>query len=212
MSIGDKFPTERELVERFGVAHMTVRQAIDGLVREGLLVRRRGSGTFVVHTRSVVRSMNGLKSFTEDVGSGTAGARVITLRECAPTKEVAERLQLASRGRVVELTRVRTIDSEAVSINQVWVPVRLFPDLINQDMNDRSLYEYFASTGLIPDRAEQRMFATAAQKWQADLLHVAVGSPLLGGERLTRDAGNMAIEYALSLSRPDLSVWVELRR
>lgn len=209
---GDRIPTERELVERFGVAHMTVRHAVEGLVSEGLLVRRRGSGTFVVHTRTVARSMNGLRSFTEDVRSGSPGARVITLRECAPAAIVAERLEFANKGRVVELTRLRTIDGNPVSINRAWLPVRLFPDLVNQDMNDRSLYEYIAETGVIPDHAAQRMFAIAAEQWQSALLGVPLGSALFGTERVTRDAGNTPIEYAMSWASSDLSVWVELKR
>ena len=211
LAAGDKIPTERELVEHFGVAHMTVRHAVDGLVRDGLLVRRRGSGTFVVHTRTVTRSINHLRSFTEDVGAGSAGARVITLRACAPTKSVAERLELANKGWVVELTRLRTIDGEPAAINQVWLPVRVCPELINQDMNNRSLYEYLAASGVVLDHAEQRMFACAAERWQSDLLDVPPGSALLGSERVTRNPDNNAVEYALSWSRPDLSVWVEMR-
>ena len=58
--------------------------------------------------------------------------------------------------------------------------------------------------------AEQRLFASSAEKWQSDLLDVATGTALLGSERVTRDAGNNVIEYAVSWSRPDLSVWVEM--
>lgn len=207
---GDRIPTERELVERFGVAHMTVRHAVDGLVRDGLLARRRGSGTFVVRTRATARSINRLQSFTKDVGESAAGAKVITLRESEPTPEVSEHLEMSGKGRVFELTRLRTIDGSAASINRVWLPVRLCPELINQDMNDRSLYDYLAAIGLRPHHAEQRLFASSAEKWQSDLLDVPVGTALLGSERVTRDAGNIAIEYALSWSRPDLSVWVEM--
>ena len=209
---GDRLPTERELVERFGVAHMTVRHAVDGLVRDGLVVRRRGSGTFVVHSRAISRSMNRLQSFSDDVGRESTGARVLGQSETDPSPEVAEKLELPRAGKVVELVRLRTIDGLPASIHKVYIPVRVAPALARTDMSNRSLYEYLAETGVVLDRAEQRVFAVAADAWQARLLDVAPGSPLLAGERLTRDTNNQPVEFALTWSQPDLSVWVEMRR
>jgi GntR family transcriptional regulator len=193
---------------------MTVRHAVDGLVREGLLVRKRGSGTYVTHSGQVSRSINRLQGFSADVaeGSGVAGARVISMHEIAPSPEVSEKLELTRGGKVVELIRVRTIGGEASAINQVWIPVLVAPELMYQDMNDRSLYDYLAGVGVVLDAAEQRIFAAAAERWQADLLGVPVDAPLLGSERVTRDPDNSPVEYAASWSLPTLSVWVHMRR
>src|ERR1044071_7936099 len=97
---GDRMPTERELVERFGVAHMTVRHAIDGLVRDGLVVRRRGSGTFVVRTRPIARSAERLQSFSEELGGAVVRGQVIRQREIRPDRDVAEALALSWNGLV----------------------------------------------------------------------------------------------------------------
>ncbi|MFH5822415.1 GntR family transcriptional regulator [Georgenia sp. AZ-5] len=209
---GQRIPTERELMERFGVASMTVRHAVDGLVRQGLLVRRRGSGTFVAKNRAVSRSIDRLRGFTEDVDGATAGARVVVQRETDPDEDVAELLELPNGARVVELVRVRTIDGRPVSLNQVWVPVRVAPGLASADMNDASLYEYLATTGVELQRAEQKILAVAATEWHARLLGVAEGTPLLASERLTRATANVPVEFARSWSRPELPVWVEMRR
>jgi GntR family transcriptional regulator len=209
---GDKMPTERELVERFGVAHMTVRHAVDGLVRDGLVVRRRGSGTFVVHTRAISRSMNRLQSFSDDVGSESTSSRVLRQVETAPSPEVTEKLELPRAGKVVDLLRLRSIDGVAAAIHQVYIPVRVAPALVREDMANRSLYDYLTSAGVALERAKQRVFAVAAAEEHAELLGIAVGSPLLAGERLTRDSDNLPVEYARTWSLPDLSVWVEMRR
>jgi GntR family transcriptional regulator len=209
---GDRMPTERELVERFGVAHMTVRHAVDGLVRDGLVVRRRGSGTFVVNNRAISRSANRLQSFSDEVGSDSTGARVIRQGEISPTHEIAESLELPKAGNVVELVRLRTIDGVPASVQQVFVPVRVAPGLAQEDMTDRSLYHYLADNGITLERAEQRLFAVAAEPWLAELLEVEPSSPLLAAERLSRDAGNRPVEFARTWSQPDLSVWVEMRR
>jgi GntR family transcriptional regulator len=209
---GDRMPTERELVERFGVSHMTVRHAIDGLVRDGLVVRRRGSGTFVVRTRPMSRSMQRLQGFSAEMGGELVKSRVIRQREVRPPAEVAEALAMTINGLVVELLRVRTIDGVPASLQQAFIPVRLAPTLSRDEMTDRSLYEYLAARGVTLDRAEQRLFAVAAEPWQADLLEVEVSTPLLATERLSRDVDNQPVEFARTWSQPSLSVWVEMRR
>jgi GntR family transcriptional regulator len=209
---GDRIPAERELGDRFGVTHMTVRHAVDGLVREGLLVRRRGSGTFVVDGQAISRSINRLQGFTEDVGGGRAGAKVITSAEIDPNEEVARMLELPKRSKVVELVRVRTVNDQPVAINRVWIPVRVAPGLASQDMTDRSLYAYLDEVGVTIERAEQRLFAVAATPWHASHLGVARGKPLLASVRLSRNPENVPVEYAHGWTLPDLPVWVELRR
>lgn len=208
---GDRLPTERELVERFGVAHMTVRHAIDGLVRDGLVVRRRGSGTFVVRTRPMSRSANRLQGFSAEFGGEGVSGRVVRQREVRPSDDVAEALAMARAGLVVELLRVRTFDDAPASLQQVFIPVRIAPSLAGDDITDRPLYEYLAAHGVTLDRAEQRLFAVAAEPWQAELLEVDVSTPLLATERLTRDVTNQPIEFARTWSQPGLSFWAEMR-
>jgi GntR family transcriptional regulator len=209
---GDRMPTERELVERFGVAHMTVRHAIDGLVRDGLVVRRRGSGTFVVRTRPMARSAKRLQSFSEELGDAVVRGQVIRQREIQPDQDVAEALAMSWTGLVVELLRVRTVDGTPASVQQVFIPLKLAPGLARDDMTDRSLYQYLADAGVTLARAEQRLFAVAAEKWQAELLGLPIATPLLASERLSRDADNHPVEFARTWSQPELSVWVEMHR
>jgi GntR family transcriptional regulator len=209
---GDRMPTERELVQRFGVAHMTVRHAIDGLVREGLVVRRRGSGTFVVRTRPMFRSAKRLQGFTQELGDAGVRGRVIRQREIQPDHAVAEALAMSWNGVVVELLRVRTVDGTPASLQQAFIPLRLAPGLARDDMTDRSLYQYLADAGLTLERAKQRMFAVAAEAWHAELLEVPVATPLLATERLSRDSANHPVEFARTWSQPELSVWVEMHR
>ena len=209
---GDRMPTERELVERFGVAHMTVRHAIDGLVRDGLVVRRRGSGTFVVRTRPMARSAKRLQSFSDELGGAVVRGQVIRQREVQPDRDVAEALALPWNGLVVELLRLRTVDGTPASLQQAFIPFKLVPGLARDDMTDRSLYHYLADAGVTLERAEQRLFAVAAEKWHAELLGVPFATPLLATERLSRDPDNHPVEFARTWSQPELSVWVEMHR
>lgn len=209
---GDRMPTERQLVQRFGVAHMTVRHAIDGLVREGLVVRRRGSGTFVVRTRPMSRSVQRLQSFSQELSGAAVRGRVVRQREIRPAPDVAEALAMSWNGTVVELLRVRTVDGAPASLQQAFIPLRLAPGLARDDLTDQSLYQYLADAGVTLERAEQRMFAVAAEAWHAELLDVAVATPLLATERLSRDSANHPVEFARTWSQPEMSVWVEIHR
>jgi DNA-binding GntR family transcriptional regulator len=62
------------------------------------------------------------------------------------------------------------------------------------------------------ERADQRLFAVAAERWHAELLELPFATPLLASERLSRDADNHPVEFARTWSQPELSVWVEMHR
>ena len=214
---GDRIPTERELAQRFGVAHMTVRHAVDGLVRDGLLARRRGAGTFVVKSRAVSRTLNRLQGFSDDIRASANGndaleisSQVLELAEIAAEEETSRLLELPLGSAVVSLRRIRNVAGTPTAISHVLLPVRIAPRLAEEDFSHRSLYAYLTSVGVQFGRAEQSISAVAATDEQAAQLHVPLGSPLLASERLTRDSGNIPVEFARTWTLPDLPIWVEM--
>ena len=88
----DALPPERELAEDFNVSRITVRKAIEGLVGEGLLVRRQGSGTFVL--ARVEKNFSKLTSFSEDMRARGRNPRSVWLRKAAGTVTPEEALTL----------------------------------------------------------------------------------------------------------------------
>jgi GntR family transcriptional regulator len=202
LAVGEAIPSERLLCERFGVSRMTVRQAVDALVVEGLLEREQGRGTFVAPTKLDLEVR--LASFGEEMRRRgmVPSSTVLAAEEVPAAPDVADALDLLPGEQVFYLHRVRYADGEPMAIEQAWLPCGLTPHLFD-DGAPESIYGALRRRGLEPDWGED----TA----DADLLGLGVGKAVL---RLTRRtfAGEVACVYSRSSYRADRYVlWVPLR-
>jgi GntR family transcriptional regulator len=194
---------------------MTIRQAVDGLVSEGLVMRRHGSGTYVLHHPQAQRALNRLIGFTEDM---QAQGRRVTSKELKrsevdPPRHIHEELELEDAAHAIVLERLRLIDGEPVALHRVWLPFSLAPELARRPLRGGSLYAILEhELGIRLTTARQRITAVAASEREARLLGVGPGDPLIFTERLTRDANNVPVEFAEGWSAPKLALWVELHR
>ena len=206
---------ETVLAERYGVARMTVRQAIARLVEESLVVRQQGVGTFVLSDITGRRSLNRLTSFSEDMrGSGQDVSTDLLAQEViAPPPEVVRQLKLGKGARVIHVARVRKVAGIPTSIHRSYLPYGEFPTLAREPLREGSLYltlEQVFDVRL--RRADQRIKAVPADADVTKHLGVQIGSPVLQTERLTMDERNVRIEFARSWARPELELTVHLER
>lgn len=210
---GSRLPSEASLADRYGVTRMTIRHALDGLLSDGLITRRKGSGTFVTQ-RTLGRPLNRLTSFSEDMRTqGELSARVLVQEEADPPEEVAEKLALEPGVRVVLLERLRLVDGTPTAVHRSWLHFGASVALAREPVGDRSLYSLLEEKyGIRLLRAEQRITAIRADVRLAGLLDVRRGSPLLKVERVAYATGNEPVEYVESWTKPELPLWVELRR
>ena len=211
----DRLPGEVELAARYGVTRMTVRQALNGLVNDGLLVRRRGVGTFVVQNAAQRRNMSRLTGFTEDVRSDgrSVDTRMLAQRIVPAAADVAEALELAPGAHVTHVGRLRIVDGTPVIIQHSWVPYDLCPDLWSEPLTGDSLYATLRERhGIALRRADQRIAAVAATPEHASLLDVPGRAPLLRVERLTLDDRNLPVEFARSWTRPGFEIATHIER
>ena len=207
---GDAIPSERLLCERFGVARMTVRQAVDALVVEGLLEREQGRGTFVAPSKLDLEVR--LASFGEEMRRrGLApSSKVLATEEIVAAPDIADALDLLPGEQVFYLHRVRFADGEPMAIEQSWLPSRLAPGLFD-DGAPASIYGELRRRGLEPDWGEDTVAATEVDSQDAELLGLLAGKAVL---RLTRRtfAGETACVYSRSSYRGDRYVlWIPLR-
>src|SRR6201995_6063981 len=119
---GDQLPTENVLLQRFQVSRITVRRAIQNLVRRGLLEIRRGLGTFVLSPR-IEAELTKLTGFVEDMKSvgRRATARVVSQGVTAAPARVAERLQLAKGTKVMQIKRVRLAHNRLIVGDETYL-------------------------------------------------------------------------------------------
>lgn len=194
-------PTERDLAEEFAISRITVRKAIDGLVDEGLLSRRRGAGTFVVAPR-VEKNFSRLTSFSEDMiarGRRPHSAWV-SKSEGAVTPEEALSLGLSPGASVYRFHRVRYADGLPMALEYSTVPGYCLESL---DAVDASLYEALEQAGHLPVRALQRLRAINFSAEQAEALDVAPGDAGLFIERRGFLVDGRNAEFTQSFYRGD---------
>ena len=199
----DALPAEREMAASLGVSRVTVRKAIQGLVAEGVLRQRHGSGTFVSRGGGrVEQPLSRLTSFTEDMRSRglVPTANWIERSVGMPTSAEAMILGLSPTDRVSRLHRLRLADNEPMAIERAVVPARILPD---PTIVDVSLYDALTAIGMRPVRAIQRLNAENVSSADAVLLGIAPGSAALAIERISYLPDGRVVEFTRSHYRGD---------
>lgn len=196
-------PSERELGARYGLARMTVRQALDALEAEGRIYRVAGKGSFVA--RPKIQMNLALSSFSDDMRARglTPGSRELSHETAPATPVLARELGLEPGELVHSLRRLRTADGVPMALEHSHLPARLAPTLLDEPLHGRSLYETLAERfGLRLDRGEQTIEAGTADPSQASLLDLPPNTAVLLLQRHTY-AGDLLVEYVVSTYRAD---------
>jgi GntR family transcriptional regulator len=195
----ESLPSERTLADVTGFSRVTVRKAIDELIREGLISRRAGAGSYV--TRRTEPPMSVLVGFTADMKRrGTRGRSILLNKSVGlPAPDELLKLGLSPGDSVVRLSRVRLSNDEALAVEHAVVPrAAVRPEDIGE-----SLYDALRRTGHRPVRALQRLSAAIADADEARHLGIAEGSPILHIERHAFLDNGRPIEVTRSAYRGD---------
>jgi GntR family transcriptional regulator len=208
MAPGSPAPSERELVSQFGVARMTVRQAMDALVVEGLLERIPGKGTFVARPR---RTASSITSFSEDMARRGMLAESVSLlaRREQAGPGVARALNITEGDPVIHWKRLRRADAAPMCLEDAYLNEVLLPGFLQTGM-PMSLYEALEQRGLRPTWAEDSVNADVAGSEEATHLEVEAGSAVL---RHSRRAlyGEKVVEVSRTVYRADsYTMWVQI--
>jgi len=200
LSPDDALPAERELADDLAVSRITVRKAIDGLVSEGLLVRRQGSGNFV--SARIEKNFAKLTSFSEDMRARGRNPRSVWLKrsEGTVTPEEALTLRLSPGTPVFRFHRIRFADDAPMALEYCTVEASALRSI---KAVDASLYEALEKTGHRPVRALQRLRAVLLTTEQAKLLKSHEGEAGLMVERVGFLNDGRAIEFSQSYYRGD---------
>jgi len=202
----DPLPSEKELMEQYGLSRTTVRQAISELVREGYIYRLRGKGTFVSRPK-MQHGLRRLTSFSEDMRSRglRPGAQVLEFGRVKPSRKVAGHLELTGDEEVYKIVRLRFADDEPVGLQESYVRLEAGKVIRRDDVEgEGSLYDLLESRFHIQlNEADETVEATLADAREAGLLGIKKGSPLLLRERVTYALGGRPVEFVKTLYRAD---------
>jgi GntR family transcriptional regulator len=204
---GQRLPAERDMASRLGVSRMTVRQALAALADEGLVERGVGQGTFVSGVGKVtfdLTRVEGLTAAVERQGLD-AGARVLEARERPAPPAVARGLRLQAGAPVVRVRRVRSAGGRPLALEDAWLATARVPGFLQRDLRDsltrilRDDYEIGLSSVV------ECLEPVAAGAFEARVLGVPGGAPLMLVERVLRETGGQPLEYARDRHRGDRS-------
>lgn len=209
---GDALPSERDLAAKVEVSRVTVRKAVQHLVRDGLLIQRHGSGTFVAPQQSrVEQSLSQLTSFTEDMARRGMAVRAIWLDRGIydPSPDETVILGLSPGDRVARVARLRLSGDMPLAIERAALSAETLPDPASVGS---SLYSHLDKTGNRPVRAIQRIRAANLEENDARLLEIPVGAAALHIERIAYLPSGKVVELTRSVYRGDTYDFVaELR-
>lgn len=202
---GAQIPTEPELGRMFGVSRITVRKAVDSLVREGWLVRHQGRGTFARFpggSRPVSLDLGSVLAQVSDLAALTV-VRDRVVIEVDPDDETRAALRLGEDARVQRETHVRLLGDTPLGVITTWVPIDIAARLAGGTGRDQPMFMLLAAAGLRLSSAEQYLGATLAGVEAAQALGIAVGAPLLRLVRVVTDESGRAVERVVALYRAD---------
>ncbi|MDO6585189.1 GntR family transcriptional regulator [Salipiger sp. 1_MG-2023] len=197
---GTMIPSEMKLAAELGVSQGTVRRALNGLVDEGLLLRRQGLGTFVPE----IDDRKALFLFFNLVGhDGThemAAAQLVSNQIAEATPLETERLSLSPGAWVRRLLRVRLLRGAPTIVERIVVSDAALPGLGEDAPLPPHLFRHYENAyGQTVTTAEERLRAAAASAEDAALLQIAPGAPLLEIERIAFGVTGAPIEWRRSL-------------
>ncbi len=208
-TIGEAIPSERQLSVDFGVSRLTVRAALDELVREGYLIRRRGSGTFVSEPK-IAQELT-MTSFTEDMRRRglRPSSRTVELKVVPAGARLGRFLNVSPSEPTVVARRLRLADGETMAIETLHVPHSLVPGLTARDLEQQSFYELLSSRyGITITAGIQQIEPTVTNEEESEALGVPLHSPAFLFERTSRASDGKTVEFVRSIYRGDRYVLV----
>lgn len=197
---GARLGNEIDLAASLRLSRPTIRQAIQTLVNQGLLVRRRGVGTQVVRTK-VARPLRLSSLFDDLAGLGGRPASAVLLNRVEDAgADVAGLLEAPGLTRVRRLRRIRSADGEPLALMNNYLPDGVLdPD--DGELRERGLYQLLRSAGVRLHAAEQHIGARLATEEDAELLDEEPGAALLTMQRTTYDDSGRVVEYGWHVYR-----------
>ncbi len=213
LDVGDALPPERTLAPQFGVSRMTLRRAVEELIREGRLQRRHGSGTFVAEPK--IAQGLAVTSFSEDMKQRGAvpSSRTLGVDEVHAGARLGRVLEISPGDTVVKVLRLRLADDAPMALETLHVPRSVAPHLDGDSLTGRSFYELLeAEYGIVLDGGVQTIEATVTDETESEFLEVPVHSPAFLFERTSRATDGRVVEFVRSVYRGDRYKFrVELR-
>lgn len=196
-----QLPVAEELCRIYGVSRITIRRALDLLVDKGLVVKRRGAGTFVKDSDALDRteddiSLSGYANYARTHGVN-AETEVKAFEVVEAEGRVADRLRVPEGTFVYRIERVRHVNGTRGLVSCTWIPITILPDLTEDDVSE-SLYQYVAKvTGLTVASAHRQLRAVMPTTGEREALNLPEDTPVLEIDQVVYLRDGQLFEYSV---------------
>ncbi len=210
-SAGQQLPLEKEMCAQYDVSRITIKRAMDQLVKQGLVVKRRGSGTFVKSLDDTdVKELgmaNQFSGFTATFKGRKVSTKVLRFDIIHPTSEVANKLQMSTDDFIYYIVRVRSLEGEPIVIEYTQMPIQLIPGLKRQII-EKSIYSYIENDLKLKIQSAHRT-VRAIMPTEEEKKELAIEGilPLLEVEQVAFLDDGRPFEYSVAHHRGDRNVF-----
>jgi GntR family transcriptional regulator len=209
--LGEQIPSETDLATMFHVTRMTVRQAIGLLIQEGLLSRKRGSGTFVTTDADLVGRLSlDFTGFMDELFSQVSKSKAISVKiEKIPTPKIVKEKLKTDAEVIYKIERVRTLNDRIFAFT-----INYLPEHIGKQIDEKALYEkpmlkiLESDLNIVFDEALQTIEASFSDQYVSEMMKIPSGSPILYVERIMYDNKKKPFELVQTCYRGDVYKYV----
>ena len=207
--VNEQLPFEREMSINYNVSRITIRKAVDLLVVEGLIVKRRGSGTFVKDINDNEAIEIAMKKqflgFSTTYSDHNIKSKIINFKVINPDEKIANKLKIGVEEFIYHIERVRYLDNIPYVMEKTFMPIRLIPGLQKKEL-ESSIYDYIENILKLKIQSSHRIIKAdlPTEKEQKYLL-IDKNFPILEVEQVAFLNNGQVFEYSISRHRSDKS-------
>ncbi len=207
LEVGDQLPTEQKLAQKFGFNRMTVRKAMDKLVVEKMVVRKRGQGTFLVakKPKEFVYSLDITTGFFKDMRyyGVKPSSKTLKVEALDANEKISLLLDLKNDSKVISILRIFYADDEPIMIENSYLSYSEFKDLLDFDLSGLRYPLLKEKFNIIPHHSSQTFTAVLSGEEETRLFGFSEPQPCMQMEFVLYDFSNVPIEVGYYLYRGD---------
>lgn len=212
---GDLIPKEFDLAEKYQVSRPTIRHAVQDLVNQGYLERRKHVGTIVKQTKIGQEFTHVLQSYNSEMSQKglIAQTQVLFFKKEKASAEVAKALDLTENAPVYKLTRLRSADGNPIVLVTTYLPASKLSDFEKIDFTQQSLYQELEKRSLPIVHVKRKLEVKSADEMTANLLNIEEKVPIFYFHTYGYTKGEVPLEYSIAMYRGDENYFViDLKR
>ena len=208
---GSQLALEKEMCAQYGVSRITIKRAVDELVKKGLVIKRRGSGTFVKGVLEEDVEDVGMSGqfcgFTNSNKNHSIKSQIIRFEIIHPTKEIAEKLKISEEDFVYDIVRIRYLDDKPANVEYTQMPIEVIPG-VKMDVLENSIYNHIENVlKLQIQSAHRTVSADMPTEEEKQWLQIEGVMPVLQVAQVAFLSDGRPFEYSKTRHRADTNVF-----